>query len=166
MRLENGEIVRIGYDGTNGHAYTPIGRKLLEMNELPRPVSMEAIRHWLVAHPSRAREIMDMNASYVFFRRLSPSEEGPIGAEKVALTPGRSLAVDPSFVPLGTPLWLDTTMPDGSSFRHLMVAQDTGGAIKGPIRGDIFFGAGKGEEALAGAMQNVGSVVFLLPKSN
>jgi membrane-bound lytic murein transglycosylase A len=105
---------------------------------------------------------MEQNPSYVFFRKLPPSD-GPIGAEGIGLTPKRSLAVDKHFIPLGLPLFLQTTLPDDAGFNRLMIAQDIGGAIKGPVRGDIFFGRGKQAEWLAGMMKARGHYVLLLP---
>ena len=124
---------------------------------------MPAIRDWLVAHPDRAQEIMNLNPSYVFFRQ-TPNED-VIGAQGVGLTSQRSLAVDADFVPLGTPLWLDTVDGRGDVLQRLMIAQDTGGAIKGVVRGDVFWGAGDAAAAQAGAMQSQGRYYMLLPKT-
>ncbi len=162
VRLPDGRILRVGYDGTNGRNYVAIGRVLADLNAVERPVTMQKIREWLAAHPDRAQETMNTNPSYVFFKELKG--DGPVGAEAVALTPLRSLAVDPAFVGLGTPLWLDTNDANGDAIRRLMVAQDTGGAIKGAVRGDVFWGAGKQAEAEAGAMQSKGRYYLLLPK--
>lgn len=163
VRMEDGRVLRIGYDGANGHDYLAIGRWLVDHNELAPPVTMQSIRVWLRAHPDRAAEVMNTNPSYVFFRALSQKGEGPTGAEGVSLTPERSMAVDPAFVPLGAPLWLDTLDATGRPLRRLMVAQDTGGAIKGAVRGDVFWGAGADAEAQAGAMQSAGALYLLLP---
>jgi membrane-bound lytic murein transglycosylase A len=163
VRLPNGRFVRVGYDGANGRAYVAIGRVLAEMDEIEKPVTMQKIRAWLATHPGRAQEIMNKNPSYVFFRRITG--DGPIGAEGVALTPRRSVAVDPAFVTLGVPLWLDASDGNGASVERLMIAQDTGGAIKGPVRGDFFWGAGQDAEAEAGAMQSKGRYYILLPKT-
>jgi membrane-bound lytic murein transglycosylase A len=162
VRLTDGRIVRLGYDQANGRDYTAIGRVLADVGALSRPVTMQKIRAWLTAHPDRAQEVMDFNASYVFFRRLKG--EGPIGAEGVALTPLRSLAVDPTFVKLGIPVWLDTSDAQDAALQRLVIAQDTGGAIKGSVRGDFFWGAGKEAETEAGAMQSKGRYYILLPK--
>ncbi|MBV8548033.1 MAG: murein transglycosylase A [Alphaproteobacteria bacterium] len=164
VQLPDGTIVRVGYDGNNGHDYVAIGRWLLDHNELSKPVTMHAIRAWLASHPARAAEVMNANPSYVFFRMLNQMDGGPQGAEGVGLTMGRSLAVDPAYVPLGTALWLDTTDAKGNVLRQLMVAQDTGGAIKGVVRGDIFWGIGADAEAQAGAMQSPGVYYLLLPR--
>ncbi len=163
VRMDDGHIMRMGYDGANGRAYVAIGRALADMQLLEKPVTMQSIRGWLKAHPERAKEIMNLNPSYVFFKTIDG--EGPIGAEGVALTPQRSMAVDPAFVPLGVPLWLDSVDGHGAILQRLMVAQDTGGAIKGPVRGDVFWGFGADAEAQAGAMQGQGRIYLLLPKA-
>ncbi|MGB9154029.1 MAG: murein transglycosylase A [Alphaproteobacteria bacterium] len=163
IRLTDGGVMAVGYDGANGRAYVAIGRVLADRGDLPRPVTMPSIRAWLAAHPARAQDVMNVNPSYVFFRRL-PTQD-VVGAEGVALTPGRSLAVDTNFVPLGVPVWLDTTDGQGASLRRLMIAQDTGGAIKGPVRGDFFWGAGDVAATQAGAMQSPGHYYVLLPKT-
>jgi membrane-bound lytic murein transglycosylase A len=133
-------------------------------------VTLPAIRAWLEAHPNDAFQIMARNRSYIFFEErpeLAP-DDGPLGAEGVSLTAGRSLAVDPRYIPFGVPVWLDTTAPwpEGEApLRRLMVAQDTGGAIKGVVRGDVFWGAGERAEAIAGHMKSRGRYAILLPKS-
>jgi membrane-bound lytic murein transglycosylase A len=154
--------VHIGYNGANGRAYVAIGRALELMKAIDAPVTMEKIRAWLAMHPGDADEVMNFNASYVFFKIMRGA--GPVGAEGVALSPQRSLAVDPAFVKLGTPVWLDTADAAGASLQRLMVAQDTGGAIKGPVRGDFFWGYGPDAEAQAGPMQSRGRYYLLLPK--
>lgn len=162
VELADGGELRVGYAGQNGRPYFAIGRELVARGELTKDeVSLQTIRAWLKAHPDQAAELMEMNASYIFFRRLEGP--GPIGAQGVPLTPERSLAVDRDFVPLGLPVWLDTSLPDGAPYRRLMVAQDTGGAIDGPVRGDVFFGAGPRAEELAGHMKQDGRVWLLLP---
>jgi Membrane-bound lytic murein transglycosylase len=168
VRLDDGSIIRIGYAGNNGFSYFPIGRELIRRGEIaPEQMSMQAIRVWLEAHPNQADGLMNMNPSYVFFRILDNDGEGPIGAHGVSLTPGRSLAVDPSFVPYGVPVWLETTDPvQGNAPMHrLVVAQDTGGAIKGPIRGDVFWGMGQEAELRAGLMKQPGRYFLLLPRA-
>ena len=165
VALRDGSIVRLGFAASNGLPFTAIGRSLLDEGKVPRDqASMQGIRDWLRAHPDEAREVMQKNARYIFFRTISG--DGPIGAQGVALTPGRSLAVDPQFMPLGAPVWLDTTWPGGDRpLQRLMVAQDTGGAIEGPVRGDFFWGFG--EEALhwAGRMKQTGRYYLFLPKT-
>ncbi len=162
---EGGGMMRVGFDGQNGHPYVPIGRVLVERGELPRDgVTMQSIRRWLAAHPDQIPALLAQNPSYVFFREL-PFAENPIGTQGVELTPGRSLAVDRGFVPLGVPLWLDLAdAPDGRG-RRLVVAQDTGGAIRGPVRGDLFWGHGEAAAAHAGMMRTQGEYYLLLPRS-
>lgn len=158
VRMTDGDVERIGFDAQNGRTYVPIGKLLLNENELQSPVTMAKIRDWLKRNPDQAQAMMNRNPSVVFFRRLTNTADGPIGAEGVALTPMRSLAVDTAFVPLGVPLWL--ALPDSS---RLVIAQDTGGAIKGPVRGDLFHGHGAEAETASGAMQSAGTYFMLLP---
>ncbi len=167
IHMTDGTTIRVGYDATNGRAFIPIGRTLANDGEIPRPVTMPAVRAWLKAHPDRAQNIMNQNRSYIFFRRIDNvvENEGPIGAAGLSLTPLRSIAVDPAFIPLGLPLWLDTADGTGNKLQRLMVAQDTGGAIKGAVRGDFFWGNGAAAEAEAGAMQSHGSYYALIPKT-
>jgi membrane-bound lytic murein transglycosylase A len=165
VKLEDGRIVRIGFAGQNGHRYVAIGRVLLDDGSLqPGDVSMQSIKAWLAANPEKARGILDRNPSYVFFRILEG--DGPIGAQNVALTPHRSLAVDRVHMPLGAPVWLDLVHPDspGGLIRRLTVAQDTGGAIKGPARGDLFWGPGVQAGEMAGRMKARGAAYLLLPR--
>jgi membrane-bound lytic murein transglycosylase A len=168
VRLPDGEIVRVTYDGQNGRTYVPIGRVLAERGEMTLDqVSMQSIRAWLVAHPDQAAGVMDANPSYVFFREVpgARSDQGPPSTLGVPLSPGRSIAVDKAFIPLGAPVWIDTTDPvDGAKLRRLMMAQDLGGAIRGPVRADIFFGWGNDAEERAGRMREPGVEVLLLPK--
>jgi membrane-bound lytic murein transglycosylase A len=173
--LEDGSVLRVGYAAQNGHDYVSIGRRLIKRGAMEKDaVSLQTIRAWLRAHPDEATALLEENPSYVFFQELTPpanggtgAPTGPIGAQGVPLTPGRSLAVDRLFLPLGIPLWLDTKDPLDveRSLRRLVVAQDTGGAIKGPVRGDIFFGFGGKAEAQAGRMNARGRYYLLLPKS-
>jgi membrane-bound lytic murein transglycosylase A len=165
VQLEDGAIMRIGYDGQNGHIYTAIGRELIERDELEKEnISMQAIRAWLADNPDKADEIMNTNRSYVFFKESD--QEGAIGGENVALTPGRSLAVDHGKIPYGVPLWVDIAepKPGAGDLKRLMVAQDTGGAIKGAVRGDVFWGFGPQAEAMAGPMKSQGRYWLLLPR--
>jgi membrane-bound lytic murein transglycosylase A len=171
VRLDDGALVRVGYAGQNGHPYRAIGRDLIEIGAIEREqMSMQSIRAWLVAHPAEADMIMARNRSYVFFQEqtgLGP-DDGPLGAQNVPLTEGRSLAVDLRYIPLGAPVWLETTAPwpEGDApLRRLMVAQDTGGAIKGVVRGDVFWGAGPRAEAVAGRMRSQGRYFLLLPRT-
>lgn len=169
IRLRDGGEIRIGYAEQNGHPYRAIGRDLIAMGALAREeVSMQAIADWLARHPDRLFEILHKNPSYVFFRELPPLGDapGPPGAQGVPLTPLRSLAVDRRFVPLGALLWLDTSAPTAAGdepLRRLVVAQDTGGAIKGPVRGDLFWGSGPQAEFAAGHMRSRGRLWLLLP---
>lgn len=166
VRMADGGTVRLGYESQNGHPYVAIGRELVRRGEMPLDqVSMPSIRAWLAAHPDQAGQVMAANPSYVFFRRVDG--EGPIGAQGVALTPGRSLAVDRRYVPLGVPVWLDTLDPldAGRPLRRLVVAQDTGGAITGIVRGDIFFGYGAVAAEQAGHMRRQGRYYLLLPRA-
>jgi membrane-bound lytic murein transglycosylase A len=163
--MEDGRVVRVGFDGQNGHEYVTIGRELLARGELERDnVTMQSIRAWFAANPARAAEIMALNPSYVFFRELPG--DGPIGAQGVALTPGRSLAVDRTHFPLGLPVWVDLRQADPADglVRRLMIAQDTGGAIRGPVRGDVFWGYGAEAAAIAGRMKAEGAYYFLVPR--
>jgi membrane-bound lytic murein transglycosylase A len=170
VRLPSGETVRVGFADQNGRPYRAIGKDLIESGAIPRErMSMQAIRAWLEANPDQAPATMAKNPSVVFFTELTglAAASGPLGAQGVPLTPGRSLAVDRKFLPLGAPVWVDTTAPepDGERpLRRLMVAQDTGGAIRGPVRGDVFWGAGPAAEHLAGHMKSPGRLFILLPR--
>lgn len=169
LALPGGGQMRIGFDGQNGRPYVPIGRILIERGEADKAtMSMQTIRRWLAAaRPEAAEALRHENPSYVFFRTLDNLPDaalGPLGAEGVQLTPLRSLAVDRRFYAMGTPAWISLKGPDGlPSLRRLMIAQDTGGAIAGPIRGDIFFGSGfvAGDEA--GRLNAEGEMFVLLP---
>jgi len=162
LRLPDGSTVEIGYDGENGRAYVALGRVLVERGAMPiDQVSMQSIQTWLRAHPADAKTLMDENPSYVFFRVLAGG--APLGAEGVALTSQHSVAVDPRFVPLGMPLWLDVAQ-SGAVTRRLAVAQDTGAAIKGPLRADLFCGTGTAAAAQAGPLRATGRMFLLLPQ--
>lgn len=166
--LPNGSVMRVAYAGKNGRPYVPIGRVMVQEKLLPaNGVTEQSIRAWLEAHPDRAQGIMDQNPSYVFFRtapQLS-DEAGPLGALGVSLTPGRSIAVDKRYLPLGAPVWLSTTDPvSHAPLQRLTVAQDLGSAITGPLRADIFFGPGNEAAIRAGAMDASGQLYVLLPR--
>jgi len=164
--MDDGSVMRVGYAGQNGHAYVAVGRELIARGALTKEnVSMQSIREWLHANPGEAAGLMNKNPSFVFFHPLDG--KGPLGAQGVALTPGRSLAVDRSFVPYGLPVWLDAQDPlDGAArLRRLMVAQDTGGAIRGPVRGDVFWGHGTDAELRAGKMKSPGRYYLLMPRT-
>ncbi len=163
--FRDGSVVRIGYAGRNGRRYTPIGRELVARGILAQDqVSLQSIQRWLAANPLAGTELMQKNKSYIFFRILK--EDGPLGAQGIQLSPGRSLAVDRAFISLGVPIWLNTTEPGKSKkpLRRLVIAQDTGSAIKGPIRGDLFVGYGAAAGAMAGQMKQKGTYYLLLPK--
>ncbi|WP_169543739.1 murein transglycosylase A [Sneathiella aquimaris] len=166
IELEEGGDLRVGYAAQNGHPYFAIGKTLIEEGHVPREkMSMQAIRQWLEENPERAQEVMNKNASYIFFRKLDTS--APIGAQGVPLTPKRSLAVDRKWMPLGVPVWLETEVEGSSSamdpFNHLLMAQDTGGAIRGPVRGDVFWGHGSDAYEKAGSMKSTGRYWIFLP---
>lgn len=163
ITLPDGKIMRVGYDGKNNHPYVALGKCMIDQGLLTKEtLSAASIKTWLRTHPAQADKLMEQNPSYVFFR--SVAGEGPIGAQGIALTPGRSLAIDHRFIPYGAPLWLDTSLTKtGESFQHLMVAQDTGGAIRSPVRGDIFFGRGNDAMDKAGTQNSRGSYTILLP---
>lgn len=166
ITLDDGSMMRVGYDGQNGHIYTAIGKELIARGELTKEnVSMQTIRDWLAKHPDEAEAVMDVNRSYIFFRKLDT--DGPVGAQGVVLTPERSLAVDPVFWPYGLPVYVSADAPENgeAAINRLMIAQDTGGAIKGPIRGDFFWGYGDRAAHLAGLMKSRGRAVVLLPKA-
>ncbi len=164
--LEEGDVLRVGFAGHNGHGYVSIGRALTDAGELaPSAASWRGIRGWIAGHPAKAEALLARNPRYIFFREISGA--GPIGAQGVPLTPRRSLAVDPKYIPFGAPLWLDTVWPGSGNrpLRRLMIAQDAGNAIKGPIRGDFFWGYGKDALAEAGQMKSRGRYYILLPRS-
>ena len=164
--LPDGSILRLGYAGKNGHAYTSIGKVLVETGGLElKDVTMQSIRAWLKANPEKTKSVLAKNRSFVFFREITGP--GPIGTQGVALTAGRSLAIDRKFLPLGVPMFLAVEDPAGKlkPIRRLMVSQDTGGAIRGPLRGDIFFGHGAEAARLAGQAKLRGRTWILLPKN-
>lgn len=165
ITLPDGSAMRVGYDAQNGHPYYAIGKELVKRGHLQQgDVSMQSIRAWLEKNPVEGREVMRLNKSYVFFRK--PDKDGAVGGEGLVLTAGRSLAVDRSLMPYGLPIWIDAEAPRPNDARlsRLMVAQDTGGAIRGPVRGDFFWGFGSDAEDRAGLMKSKGSWWFLLPK--
>jgi membrane-bound lytic murein transglycosylase A len=170
IRLPDGSVLRVTYDGQNGHPYVPIGRVLVDRGAMTMPeVTMQSIRGWLDGHPGQAQEVMDQDPSYVFFRveQGSSADIGPPGALGTPLSPERSLAVDKAYLPLAAPVFVLTTDPvTGQPIRRLMVAQDLGGAIKGAVRGDIFFGWGNAAEERAGKMRQDGQAYVLLPKGS
>lgn len=164
VRLPGGGVLRLGYAGANGHPYSSVGQALVARGALePHQLSMAAIRDWVADNPAEGAALLRTNASFVFFREVSevPPGLGPLGAMDRPVTPLRSLAVDPRHVPLGAPVWIEK---EGEApLRRLMVAQDTGSAIKGAQRADIFFGTGARAGSRAGAVRDGGRMVLLLP---
>ena len=168
VRLESGETLRVGYADQNGHPFLSIGRYLVERGELKLgEASMQTIKSWAAANPKRLEELLNQNPSFVFFRELPLADpvNGPVGAFGVPLTAGRSIAVDPRYVPLGAPVFLATTHPASATpLNRLVLAQDTGGAIRNPVRADFFWGFGAEAGAQAGRMRQQGRMWVLLPK--
>lgn len=166
VQLPDGQTVRIGYADQNGHPYQSIGRWLVAQGELSLDqASMDGIKRWAADNPARLRELLNTNPSYVFFRELPASNGGPIGALGVPLSEGRSIAIDPRYVPLGAPVFLSTTYPlSERPLNRLMLAQDTGSAIKGAVRADFFWGFGEEAGREAGRMRQQGRMWVLLPK--
>jgi membrane-bound lytic murein transglycosylase A len=173
VRLEDGSLMRLAFAAKTGLPYTAVGGILARRGDIPlNEVSMQSIRDWMAKNPKAARELMWQNESYVFFREIPASDPalGPPGAQQVPLTPLRSLAVDRAYWAFGTPIWLDADVPSGPDgalqpLRQLLVAQDTGSAIKGRVRGDVFWGTGEAAAAVAGLMKSPGVMVALLPKA-
>lgn len=170
--LRDGSVIRVGYDGQNGHPYTAIGRVLVERGAMTvEEASLRTIREWLAENPKEAADVMAHNASYVFFKEVDIADpgHGPLGSQGVPLTAHRSLAVDATVHAMGVPIWLDTSAPgerEGDadrSVRRLMIAQDTGGAIRGPVRGDYFWGFGDEAGEIAGRMRHRGRMFVLIP---
>lgn len=171
VRLEDGQVMRLAFAAKNERTYTSIGKILIEQGAIPREeVSMQTIRAYLESHPEAVAPLLRQNDSYIFFKGLEThSDLGPPGAEGLSLTPERSLAVDRSMHPLGSLYWLETTAPiphqaGNAPFRHLMVAQDTGTAIRGVQRGDVFWGPGRDAAEIAGRMKQPGRLIALLPR--
>lgn len=161
VKLDDGSVVRLGVAGSNGHKFVGVGRVLKEQGRLDDS-SMPAIRAWLKGNPAEAAAVLAKNPRYIFY--TANAGDGPLGTEGVALTAERSLAVDQKFIPLGLPVWLDTVDPAGKPLRRVMVAQDTGSAIKGPVRGDFFWGPGEAAFDKAGRMKSRGQYYLLLPR--
>lgn len=168
IQLEDGTQVKIDYADQNGHAYVSIGKKLVEMGALPlAQVSMQSIQQWAKMNPERLANLLKQNPSYVFFRERPKQESAPVGSLGVPLTSEYSLAVDPTYIQLGLPILLSTTLPTtGEAFTRLMMAQDTGGAIRGQVRADVFWGFGERAAHLAGLMKQAGKMWLLLPKTS
>ena len=166
VQLDSGEQVHVGYADQNGQTYNSIGRLLVERGELTLDkASMQGIKNWARNNMGKLRELLNNNPSYVFFRELPAGLPGPLGALGVPILGEHVVAVDPKFVPLGAPVFLSTTEPNSTKpLKRLMMAQDTGGAIKGGVRADFFWGAGNEAGAKAGAMKQTGKIWVLLPK--
>jgi membrane-bound lytic murein transglycosylase A len=165
LQLENGDRVRLGYADQNGHPYRSLGRYLIDRGELTlEQASMQGIKAWGVANPDKLQDALNANASYVFFRE-SADPRGPIGALNVPLVAQYSLAVDRRYIPLGAPLFLATTLPlSDEPLVRLMAAHDTGGAIRGVVRGDFFWGTGEEAGGTAGRMRQQGKLWLLWPR--
>ncbi|SES07886.1 membrane-bound lytic murein transglycosylase A [Tranquillimonas rosea] len=164
IRLRDGTGLRVGYGGKNGHEYKSIGKELVRRDVYePHQVSAEVIRNWVKRNPEEGRELLHHNPSYVFFREVSevPADKGPLGAMNRSITAGRSIAVDPSHTPLGAPVWIEKA--GAEPMRRLMIAQDTGSAIKGSQRADIFYGTGDDAGREAGRIRDQGRMVVLMP---
>lgn len=164
IRMPDGRALRVGYGGRNGHPYRSVGKELIRLGILDEhSASAQTIKAWVRSNPAMGAEILRHNPSFVFFRRLPdlPPENGPIGAMGRSITTMRSLAVDPAFTPLGAPVWLEKN--GRNPLRRLMVAQDTGGAIKGAQRADIFYGTGFQAGEDAGTVKDNGRMIVLLP---
>lgn len=166
VQLDNGDSMHVGYADQNGQAYNSIGRVLIERGELTiDQAGMQGIKEWARNNPQKLRDLLNANPSYVFFRELPAGLSGPLGALGVPLTAERSVAIDPRYVPLGAPIFLSTTLPNSNKpLKKLVVAQDTGGAIKGGVRADYFWGAGEIAGKQAGSMKQSGKIWVLLPK--
>ena len=165
IRLPGGDMMRVGFGAKNGHPYTSVGKALIARGVFaPDAVSADAIRDWVQANGEQGRALLWENESYVFFRELTdvPADQGPLGAMGRSITAGRSIAVDPAFTPLGAPVWIEKA--GANPINRLMVAQDTGSAIKGAQRADIFFGTGAAAGAVAGSVNDGGRMVVLMPK--
>ncbi len=164
IKLPGGRTIRVGYSGFNGHPYRSIGQELVRRGTYQsHQVSAEVIKNWVNRNPEAGRELLYHNPSYVFFREVSevPADKGPLGAMNRSITAMRSIAVDPAFVPLGAPVWIEK---DGRNpLRRLMIAQDTGSAIKGAQRADVFFGTGDRAGRQAGRLRDPGRMMVLMP---
>lgn len=166
IELVDGRQIKVGYADQNGHPYVSIGKKLIEMGEMKlEDASMQGIKAWGERNPAKLMALLELNPSYVFFRELPENLSAPIGALGVPLTNEYSIAVDPRTIPLGSPVFLATTQPNSAApLNRLMLAQDTGGAIRGPVRADFFWGFGEKAGAQAGRMKQQGRMWVLFPK--
>lgn len=169
IKLTDGRILSVGYVDQNGHPYESIGLHLIRRGELKaEEVSLYTIKNWLAAHPEEAKQVLYSNPSYIFFTVRDQKLSGPIGSLGVPLTTERSIAIDRKYIELGSLVWVDTTLPAEHAvpYQRLMVAQDTGGAINGAVRADIFFGRGDKAQELAGTMKQPGRLYILEPSSD
>ena len=168
VQFDDGSVVRLGYGDQNGHPYRSIGRWLVDQGELTLDqASLSGIKAWIARNPQRAKQLLDQNPSYVFFRELPLGDPaaGPVGALGVPLTPGYSVAADARHIPLGAPLIISTTDPrSGAELTRPMLSQDTGGAIRGPLRFDFFWGFGPTAGAIAGSQKYEASAWLLVPR--
>ena len=166
VRLDGGERIRVGFADQNGHPYRSLGRWLVDRGEMPlEQASMQGIQAWALANPGKLQEALNANPSYVFFRELPVSADGPVGALGVPLTAGHSIAVDRRWVPLGAPVYLATTYPlSEERLERLMAAQDVGGAIRGVVRADFYWGTGPEAGSSAGRMRQQGKMWLLWPR--
>lgn len=169
IEFEDNSRIYVGYNGQNGRPYTAIASVLIKQGVMTRHnASMQRIKRYLEAHPKKMNAVINKNQSFIFFRKLSL--DAALGSQGVALTPGYSMAIDREWIPMGAPLWLSTTRPDSKNpdqnkpMQRLMIAQDTGGAIKGKVRGDVFWGGGDKATLIAGHMKNEGHYWLLLPR--
>lgn len=161
IRLKDGSTLHVGYAGSNSQTYVAIGRILKQQKEL-KEISMETIRAWLESNPDKQHALFNQNPRYIFFTK---TEAGAITAQGIPATPHRTMAIDPEFIPYGTPLWVDTELTlSNQPYRQMMVAQDTGSAIKGAVRGDIYMGMGSKAAAMAGSQQSQGKLYVIIPK--
>ena len=166
LHLEDDSLLRVTYDGKSGHPFTAIGRLLVDRGEIAaQDISMQTIKAWLRAHPDKAMPLMEENRSYIFFKKAPTTDKtlGPVAAAKVPLTAGRSLAVDRSLHTFGTPIFVNADSVNGAPFARLMIAQETGTAIVGPTRGDLFCGTGLAAGQLAGAVNSPCDFTLLIP---
>jgi membrane-bound lytic murein transglycosylase A len=171
IKLEDGTMLRLNYDAHNGYPYTPVGRVLIDRNIIPREeMSMHRIREWMQAHPDEARDVRRQNRSVVFFRIVGLNDDRePLGAQGIRLSAGRSIAVDKALHVYGTPFFIEADLPlaganANTPFRRTMIAQDTGSAIVGPARADLYFGAGDEAGQIAGRIRQPGQFALLLPR--
>ena len=164
VKMTNGHVIRVGYAGRNGHAYRSVGKEMIARGmRTPDQVSAQDIKLYVRSNPAAGNALLSVNPSYIFFRKIAdlPADKGPIGAMGRSITPLRSVAIDPAFTPLGVPVWIEKT--GDTPIRSLMIAQDTGGAIKGPQRADIFYGTGDRAGEAAGTIKDGGRMILLLP---